>query len=96
VANILKYLFPVPKPDSTRCMTFSNQSDFISFRHHVYKKTGNQVELVEVGPRFEMRSNLSFLILVYEIKLATVEMEDADVEWVWRPYQNTSRKRDVL
>ena len=27
-------------------------------RHHVYVKTGNQVELAEVGPRFEMRRKL--------------------------------------
>lgn len=30
--NILKYLFPVPKEDSKRIMTFANDSDFISFR----------------------------------------------------------------
>lgn len=32
IKMILKYLFPVPKDDSHRIMTFSNQSDFISFR----------------------------------------------------------------
>jgi len=32
VSNILKYLFPVPKEDSKRVITFSNQEDFISFR----------------------------------------------------------------
>ena len=32
VQNILKYLFPVPKLDSQRVMTFANQQDFISFR----------------------------------------------------------------
>lgn len=31
-AAILKYLFPVPKPDTKRIITFSNQSDYISFR----------------------------------------------------------------
>ncbi|CAF3428036.1 unnamed protein product, partial [Rotaria sp. Silwood2] len=36
--NILKYLFPVPKEDSHRTITFVNQDDYISFRHHVYKK----------------------------------------------------------
>lgn len=30
--NILKYLFPVPKVDSQRVMTFANQNDFVSFR----------------------------------------------------------------
>jgi len=32
VMSILKYLFPVPKDDSRRIMTFSNDDDFISFR----------------------------------------------------------------
>eukprot|EP00271_Cylindrocystis_brebissonii_P007155 TRINITY_DN20382_c0_g1_i3.p1 TRINITY_DN20382_c0_g1~~TRINITY_DN20382_c0_g1_i3.p1 ORF type:complete len:257 (+),score=45.57 TRINITY_DN20382_c0_g1_i3:378-1148(+) len=30
-ASVLKYLFPVPKADSRRVMTFVNQSDYISF-----------------------------------------------------------------
>ena len=33
VQDILKYLFPVPKEDSKRVMTFANESDFISFRY---------------------------------------------------------------
>lgn len=32
VRDILKYLFPVPKEDSKRVMTFANENDFISFR----------------------------------------------------------------
>jgi U3 small nucleolar ribonucleoprotein protein IMP4 len=36
-------------------MTFSNDSDYISFRHHTYKRDGKAVELSEVGPRFEMK-----------------------------------------
>jgi U3 small nucleolar ribonucleoprotein protein IMP4 len=58
VQNILKFLFPVPKESSKRVITFANDSDFISFRHHVYYKEDNQIELVEVGPRFEMRGFL--------------------------------------
>ncbi|KAJ9685072.1 hypothetical protein PVL29_017199 [Vitis rotundifolia] len=56
-ANILKHLFPVPKPDTKRIITFANQSDYISFRHHVYEKRGGpkSIELKEVGPRFELR-----------------------------------------
>jgi len=33
--NILKYLFPVPKEDSKRVITFANQSDFVSFRYYI-------------------------------------------------------------
>ncbi|KAJ1675678.1 snoRNA-binding rRNA-processing protein imp4 [Spiromyces aspiralis] len=89
VKNVLKYLFPVPKEDSKRVMTFANQNDFISFRHHVFVKTSHkEVQLAEVGPRFEMKP--------YEIRLGTADMPDADVEWVLRHYQRTSRKRDQL
>ncbi|KAJ3413618.1 snoRNA-binding rRNA-processing protein imp4 [Chytridiales sp. JEL 0842] len=83
--NILKYLFPVPKEDSKRVMTFSNENDFISFRHHVFVKVAKEVQLSEVGPRFEMRP--------YQIKLGTVEDEaTADTEWVHRPYSNAAKK----
>jgi U3 small nucleolar ribonucleoprotein protein IMP4 len=71
--DVLKYLFPVPKEDSKRVMTFSNNDDFISFRyvvhwvcwwmyrssvtrHHVFVKIPpKQVQLAEVGPRFDMK-----------------------------------------
>ncbi|PVV00659.1 hypothetical protein BB560_004948 [Smittium megazygosporum] len=89
ISNVLKYLFPVPKEDSKRVMTFANNSDFISFRHHVYVKTSyNKVELAEVGPRFELKP--------YEIRLGTVDIPEAQIEWVLRSYQRTSRKRDQL
>ncbi|KAL5994745.1 hypothetical protein ACLOJK_024798 [Asimina triloba] len=89
-ANILKHLFPVPKPDSKRIITFANQSDYISFRHHVYQQKGGpkSVELNEVGPRFEMR--------LYQIKLGTVDQREAQNEWVIRPYMNTAKKRKFL
>ena len=47
-----------------------------------------EVELTEVGPRFEMQ--------LYQIKLGTVDVTAADNEWVWRPYQNTAKSRQVL
>ncbi|KAG4102486.1 anticodon-binding protein [Neocallimastix lanati (nom. inval.)] len=88
VSNILKYLFPVPKDDSKRVITFANDSDYISFRHHVYYKIGQDIQLAEVGPRFEMK--------LYEIKLGTADITEADVEWTYRPYMNTTKKRDFL
>ncbi|CAN1143742.1 U3 small nucleolar ribonucleoprotein protein IMP4 [Linum perenne] len=89
-ANILKHLFPVPKPDTKRILTFANQSDYISFRHHVYEKRGGPktLELKEVGPRFEMR--------LYQIKLGTMEQTEAQTEWVLRPYMNTTKKRKFI
>jgi len=87
--TILKYLFPVPKTDSKRVISFVNNNDSISFRHHVYKKTGHKdVELTEVGPRFELQ--------LYQIKLGSVEMMEAENEWVLRPFMTTARKRKAL
>ena len=37
-----------------------------------------------------------FLLVVYEIKLGTVDQMDVDVEWKLRPYMNTARKRLAL
>jgi U3 small nucleolar ribonucleoprotein protein IMP4 len=96
VGNILKCLFPMPKVDARRVVTFSNDgNDHISFRHHVYSKktsggngTTDDVTLFEVGPRFEMR--------LYQIKLGTLEMKDAENEYVLKPYMNTASKRTVL
>ena len=86
--NILKHLFPVPKEDSKRVMTFANTADFISFRHHVYERVDGNVEIKEVGPRFEMR--------LYEIRLGTLEQTDAENEWTYKPYQNSTKRRMVL
>ena len=90
ITNILKYLFPVPKPDSKRIMTFANQEDYVSFRHHTYKRKPNsrEIELQEVGPRFELKP--------YMIRLGTISNSESDVEWRLRPYMNTARKRHAL
>jgi U3 small nucleolar ribonucleoprotein protein IMP4 len=47
-------------------ITFANHDDFIAFRHHTYKKTerGKDVELAEIGPRFQLRSVPSNFLLV--------------------------------
>ncbi|PIA49846.1 hypothetical protein AQUCO_01300532v1 [Aquilegia coerulea] len=89
-ANILKYLFPVPKEDSKRIITFANQSDYISFRHHVYEKRGGptSLELKEVGPRFELT--------LYKITLGTVDQSEAQIEYVRHSFTNTAKKHKVL
>ena len=88
VKSALRFLFPVPKDDARRVMTFANRNDFISFRHHVFIAAHRDVHLAEVGPRFDLRP--------YEIRLGTLEQGEADVEWVLRPYMNTTRKRSQL
>ena len=108
--EIHRYLFPVPKEDSKRVITFANHDDFISYRHHTYKKgeAGKGIELKEVGPRFQLRrklflvscihiSRLTVLFLVYDLKLGTIDQADAaDTEWAYRPYMNTTKKRRFL
>ncbi|KAK9828571.1 hypothetical protein WJX72_000814 [[Myrmecia] bisecta] len=86
VNNILKYLFPVPKDDSKRVITFANQSDYISFRHHTYTmpKGAKSIELTECGPRFELK--------LYQIKLGTLDQPHAENEWVVRAYTRSAKK----
>jgi len=89
VRDCLKYLFPVPKEESKRVMTFSNENDFISFRHHVFVRTSpKEAQLAEVGPRFELKP--------YEIRQGTIEQSEAEREWVLSHYTRTARKRSVL
>ena len=38
ISDVLKHIFPMPKIDSKRVITLSNRDDFISFRHHLYRK----------------------------------------------------------
>jgi U3 small nucleolar ribonucleoprotein protein IMP4 len=91
LTKILKALFPVPTEVETasnkgiRTITFANKGDFVSFQHHLGVKTGKEeVQLIEVGPRFEMR--------LFQIQLGTVEHTNADMEWRLLPYQRRGRK----
>ncbi|CAG9535224.1 unnamed protein product [Cercopithifilaria johnstoni] len=90
LTTILKHLFPVPKIDSRRVITFSNTQDFISFRHHTYSKDEHgEIILKEIGPRFEMRP--------YLIKMGTIDNADAErTEWALRSYTNSARKRPPI
>ncbi|KAJ8372071.1 hypothetical protein AAFF_G00294850 [Aldrovandia affinis] len=95
VSSILKYLFPVPKDDSRRIITFANQEDYISFRHHTYQKTNHKnIELSEVGPRKWPQNTEDGL---HMIKLGTLDAEStADVEWRHSSYMRTAKKRKFL
>lgn len=86
VCTILKHIFPVPKDESKRVITFANRDDYISFRHHTYlmPKGAKSVSLTECGPRFEMK--------LYQIKLGTMDQAHADNEWVLRSYTRAAKK----
>lgn len=87
--KILKHLFPTPKVDSKRVVTLANNDDYISFRHHIFNYEKKELELIEIGPRFQLK--------LYQIKLGILdEIQALDTEWVLRPFMNTSIKNRVL
>ena len=55
MGRILQALYPTPRAESKRVITFANRDDFISFRHHMYSMEAGKVKLAEAGPRFEMQ-----------------------------------------
>jgi U3 small nucleolar ribonucleoprotein protein IMP4 len=76
--KILQALFPVPKADSRRLISFVNKDDRISFQQHTFRKAAGNIELPEQGPRMELR--------LFRIVLGTVEMGEADVEFALRSF----------
>ena len=93
ITEIIKNIFPMPKAESKRVLTFSNKNDFISFRHHNFQTRKNNkgekdVDLEEIGPRFEMRP--------YQILLGTVDQPDSNKEWDLRPFMRTAKRKDNL
>lgn len=89
VETILKHLFPPgAKRESSRVVTFVNNDDYISVRHHMYLRTKDSIELSEVGPRFEMR--------LYELRLGLVDNKDSDVEWQMRRFVRTANRKNYL
>lgn len=60
----------------------------LNSRHHTYKQEGKEVKLKEIGPRFEMR--------LWKIRLGTIEMDQAENEWVLRSFMNSARKATAL
>ena len=78
-----------------------------SNRHHVFVKTSHkEVQLAEVGPRFEMKRTLPYSSIIadheltsraaYEIRQGTIEQNEADKEWVLAHYSRTAKKRRLM
>ena len=89
IKTILKNLFPIPKNDSKRVISFFGKEDFISVRHHVYEKPDfKTIDLNEVGPRFELKP--------YMIKLGSILDKNATVEWSIKAYMNTAGKNQQV
>lgn len=90
VTSILKHLFPVPKEENKRLISFLNYDDWILFRNHThYTDEKGEMQLIELGPRFVMR--------LVTIKRGTIDnFQMADVEWALKSFTNTARKRKYL
>lgn len=89
VSKILKYLYPVPKADTKRVMSYVNHDDFISFRHHSFALDKKEVVLQELGPRFELKP---FKI----VRGALDQVDEADVEWQAHLHMNSAGKKKYL
>lgn len=96
LTTVLKHLFPAPRSDSRRVITFANFDDTISVRQHTFTtaagagppRSKHDVELSEVGPRFELQ--------LYQLRLGTMDNKQADNEWVLRSHMTTAKTRRVL
>lgn len=87
---VLQSLFPMdPAEDCKRVLSFLCRDDFISFRHHVHaQERGAELDLEEVGPRFELRPFL--------LRLGNLLQTHAAVEWALHPYVNSAAKRRAI
>jgi U3 small nucleolar ribonucleoprotein protein IMP4 len=52
VRTVLQHLFPEPKPDAARIVTFANRGDNISVRHHIAAIGGREVSCRQVCSGF--------------------------------------------
>lgn len=75
-ANILKHLFPVPKPDSKRIITFANQADYVSFR--LVSLFTMSLEIIT----FDTFSSSLFFELIEKARLATNKLAFWNDTWV--------------
>lgn len=69
---------------------------------------GRDVQLAEVGPRFQMKRWLTWPLsntksyffscfdIAYEIRQGTIEQTEAEREWVLTHYTRTAKKRSAL
>ena len=135
-ATILKHIFPVPKAESKRIMTFANRSESIQFRHHLYrqawrrcitcctvycsapvhqsacpslvsqKRRGERPGIEGVGAalRHEAVSDQAgnhraagAITVPHSVSTGTHPCwQEADVEWAYKPYMNTTKRRKFL
>lgn len=86
VGRLFVSLFPhVPQFEGRQVVTFHNQRDFIFVRRHRYVFEGEQrVRMQEIGPQFTLK--------LHRILKATHELQQAEVEYEWRPHAIDNKK----
>lgn len=89
IKNCLSALFACEvKENCARVISYLNQDDLISFRHHIYSVVKGKEQILELGPRFEMQ--------LYEVRNGPPDYADAEIEWSLRPFMRTNKKRNFL
>ncbi|KAI9293634.1 Brix-domain-containing protein [Neoconidiobolus thromboides FSU 785] len=90
IGRMFQSLFPqVPEFEGRQTATFHNQRDFIFFRRHRYEfKSGEKVNLQEIGPRFTLK--LKWL------QRGLFDSEKGEFIWKFNADMETSRKRFFL
>lgn len=86
VGRMFVSLFPhVPQFTGRQVVTFHNQRDFIFVRRHRYIfEEGQRVRMQEIGPQFTIK-----LRKIYQ---ATCELQEAPLEYEWKPHAINSKK----
>ncbi len=81
----------LPAQGRQQGVLFANQSDFIAFRHHMYRSgSGGSGGGETEGGGAAVRH------AAVPIKLGTVDISEADSEWVLRPCLNTAKMRNTF
>lgn len=106
ITEILRNIFPIPKLDATKVLSFACKDDVISFRHHSFSKKNksNVNNITNTSANNECRPEdvqltehgPRFDMMPYQILLGTLDMPDSQKEWVLKPFINTAKKNNVL
>jgi U3 small nucleolar ribonucleoprotein protein IMP4 len=84
--NILKYIFPYSQKGAKSVISFVNRAGYINFRYHSFEeKKKHTVNLIEIGPRFQM--------MLYKIKIGGVDSRFSELDWIYRPFIRCWKKR---
>ncbi|KAJ2221618.1 Ribosome production factor 1 [Coemansia sp. RSA 1722] len=90
IGRMFAALFPqVPEFQGRQAVTFHNQRDYIFFRRHRYVfRSGEKVDLQEIGPRFTLKLRW--------LQKGLYDPTSGEYEWIYKADLETSRRRVFL